>query len=305
MKFDIYSLFLNKLMRILITTIAITCISYSEEYVSNITASINNDSIQINYKLQMINKGYADNKKLSKSRFYTILLYYSIDNGVSFYHALGAYGNIGNKIGEGNKVIIWKPLNNSYGLIGNVIFKIYAEPEIPRMSFGISLKKNIDTINDSNINGFGIGLNIYGLTKNGNLLFPIAIYSLTDKDTKYYETDKWHTHVKKPSEYIEDRDICITIGFGWQTLNRKISYYLSSGIMMSKTIRQYYDYNSDGTSNITYDTSTGSSLLQPLEAGINIKLFDNKKTTVLLPITFLTDINDLNIYLISGIGIQF
>jgi|WetSurSiteA1Bulk_404760.scaffolds.fasta_scaffold00300_5 hypothetical protein len=251
-----------------------------KEYVENITSSLIDNEIIINYDL--INpsaKGYVDQYKRVKGCKFIVELYYSFD-GRNFNKVDNADGDIGPDILVGkNKVIKWNVLDSALGLIGNVIFYISPKPILPKLSFSLTYTTWITIGNDygpdENFSNNSFEVKLYKPLKNGNgsIVFPINFSSFTD------ETGESSEH-----------GIAFAIGMGWQSNKRIFSIYSSVGpTIINRTV-----------DNEEYNETNFSAFF-----GLDFKLLDFKKLTFLLPLKVaLHPSSDLSI-IQTGICLQF
>ncbi|HNQ82156.1 MAG TPA: hypothetical protein PLW31_04960 [Bacteroidales bacterium] len=277
----------------------------SQGYTKDVRSYQSDDKVIIQYRLKVTNKkGYVDYNHRMKSRRFDISLFHSYDQGNQYHSSGNVKGKVGKNIHAGQgKRIIWRP-DSEFGYIGNIQFKVEANPRIPKVCWGLSYSRgiyNFGTLRSPEINR--IHLKIYKIGKgNGSTFFPLGISTGNTRviqDSYIPDSSYILIEIKKTLSKA------LTVGIGGQTRNRAFSIYVAAGVMIQDEDIEKFKEESD---NILVDAGKEftSDLKFILDGGISIKLFDTKPFTVLLPVNvFWEPIDQDYISINTGLEVQF
>ena len=249
------------------------------EYIKNFRVIPASNKIYFQYDLRYnTKKKYSEENEFMKVRKFNIELSYSLDNGVSYNLLKDTKGDIGRKILNGkSKTIIYKP-RNTYGLIGNIKYRITSEPIIPKTTFAIGYLGSF-CLSNSDINTFGEYFdNRYSYKTYNYHQLSLNLYRLKNKGCFYYTLKTAY------STYSNCEVLTYTLGIGKQTKRRKCS--INFGLGFGHEIREQSFFG------LAFDT------------GIDFKIIDTNAFTFLIPISFNALFNGGNASINSGLLIQ-
>ena len=230
---------------------------------------------------------YYDLDKVFKTNYAFIKLYYSFDDGATYTEIENAEGDIGQMIPIGaNKKIVWIPSSESYGLIGNVVIKVVANPYylgttmfVNYLHYGADFNtatSELDTDNYYTAQKYMLG---FGFRKGDIKRKPyFLMYG------SYFNKD-WNPIVGEGLQVTDG----YTAGIGFISKRKFLSMWAGGGVM---------NFDHINNANV-YDISTLNN--QPcLEVGLMLRLI--KPFTI--PVNYLVS-KDLGNYVSAGIGIMF
>jgi len=262
------------------------------------------DEIHILYDIKAGWKNYSDPKHRIKSRKFSVRLLFSSDGGKTFKNISNASGDIGDAIAQGNnKKIIYKPLKSQYGLIGRFFFKIEATPNIPKLTWGLSYSYGFYELlgyaDKNNFSKVEFTL-IHPLKGNGSLIFPLS-FSINHNATSLFI---WSHTNDQETETIDETINwwALSTGVGFQTNKRLFSFIVSAGIGSLKKQREITIEHENGT--LRYENESLSSPTMLIDVETNVKLFDLRGFTILLPIGIYFEMMAHNsIFLYAGLTV--
>ena len=301
----------NKL--ICIVFFVFSCFTFSAKVQGQINAQIlgvevDNKIVQIEDQFllpkDILVKGYYDQKKRIKSKRANPILYFKSNSSDQFIIANNVKGSEKVQISSLKKEkLFWMP-NSNYGYIGQVDFKIKLTPIVPKFSWGFaayaSLPLDLIGVNPESIYNHKFSLNLFQRLKhNGSLIYKLNYYRTLSTD--YYIIEDYYVYdLYSNSETFGQG---FSIGLGIQSNKRTFSLFATIGIhSLHKTDYEERKYPDRSDNDIITD-----DFIEPIYSiGVNIKLFDTRFVTCLLPISFdgiyTTDIDKLINF---GLELQF
>jgi hypothetical protein len=112
----------------------VTYISLFLLYIPSFTQSIQN--VRFNQEGEKIVIHYDLAGKSGSRDLFTVSIYYTLDNGISYTPLRSVFGDVGSNVSPGsNKKVMWNVLNDVNELTGEVKFKVVANPEMKASTF--------------------------------------------------------------------------------------------------------------------------------------------------------------------------
>ena len=190
-------------------------------YIPSFTQSVHNvrfkqegDRIVISYDLA----GKSGNRDL-----FTVSIYYTLDNGITYTPLKSVYGEVGSNVSPGaDKKAVWSVLNDVNELSGEVKFKVVADPEIRAATFwDYDMFVSIRTLGDKW--PFGGRIGILGPKRAG--FYTSFLYGIN------YETwEEEYIYLLGPIINIVNKE------------NFRLSGFVGFGIYYYDEYDEYYDY---------------------------------------------------------------